>query len=142
MQGVKLLRVHELAKVPTKGTAGSAYYDVYAVERTWLGPQEVALLQTGWKIEVPSESFLDIRTRSGMACQGIIVANAPGTVDADYRGELCIILANVTRDSYVVMSGDRIAQVALMPVRPTSFEVVAELSSTERGEGGYGSTGR
>ena len=139
---VKLLRVSPNAKLPTKGTVGSAYYDLYAAEDVFLLSGGIWLVTTGWKIEVPEEWFLDIRPRSGLAAKGITVNNSPGTVDADYRGELKIILINLSGAAYVIHVGDRIAQCALIPVRITNFFEVSELSETVRGEGGYGSTGK
>ena len=139
---VKLLRVSPNAKLPTKGTVGSAYYDLYAAEDVFLLSGGIWLVTTGWKIEVPEEWFLDIRPRSGLAAKGITVNNSPGTVDADYRGELKIILINLSGAAYVIHVGDRIAQCALIPVCITNFFEVSEFSETVRGEGGYGSTGK
>lgn len=142
MIGVKLLRLRPEAMLPNKGTPGSAYYDLYSAEEGILRARGLAVITTGWRIEVPMSSFLDIRPRSGLACEGITVNNAPGTVDADYRGELKVILVNHSPYQYHISIGDRIAQCALMPIFPTSFEEVEELSRTSRGEGGYGSTGK
>lgn len=142
MRPVKLLITNINAKLPTKGTKGSAYYDLYAAEAATILPQTVRLVSTGWKIEVPEGYFLDIRSRSGLASEGLIVANAPGTVDADYRGELKVILANISYSVKYVATGDRVAQCAVMPVVPTVFNQVSKLSETKRGENGYGSTGR
>jgi dUTP pyrophosphatase len=142
---VKLLRVNPNAKLPTKGTKGSAYYDLYAAESAILAyawAENLKVITTGWRIEVPEGYFLDIRPRSGLATKSITVVNSPGTVDADFRGELKIILINLSGIAYVVNTGDRIAQCALMPVHITNFFEVSALAETARGEGGYGSTGR
>jgi len=142
---VKLKRVSDFAQLPTKGTKGSAYYDLYSVEDVWLGPCEVVVISTGWNIEVPEGYFLDLRPRSGMSLEGVTIVNAPGTVDADYRGELKIILARIAEVGddpyYHICVGDRVAQCALLPVVECGFEEVACLSETERGANGYGSTG-
>ena len=142
---VKLLRVGPNAKLPTKGTKGSACFDLYAAESAELNSEnwawKIAVVSTGWKVEVPEGYFLDIRPRSGLSIKGITVNNSPGTVDADFRGELKVILiAHVGVQPIRV--GDRIAQCMLLPVYPTSFEEVTELTETARGVGGYGSTGR
>ena len=142
MNQVKLQRLLEVAKRPTKATEGSAYSDVYSAVSKTLGLGETAMLSTGWKVEVPPGYFLDIRSRSGLSCKGIVVANAPGTVDEDFRGELMVILHNASRGDYDVKVGDRIAQCALMPMVPTSFTEVEVLSETARGLKGYGSSGR
>jgi len=143
MNFVKLQRVSSDALLPTKGTLGSAYYDLYTVDPYDLRPHGTCIISTGWKIEVPKGYFLDIRTRSGMAGRGICVTNSPGTVDEDFRGELKVILTNLNdRQVYWIKIGDRIAQCALMPVICSTFEEVKELSITSRGTRGYGSTGR
>lgn len=139
---IKLLRVSPNAKLPTKGTKGSAYYDLYAAEDVYLLSGGIWLVTTGWNIEVPEGWFLDIRPRSGLATKGITINNSPGDVDADYRGELKIILINLSGAAYVIHTGDRIAQCALMPIVESVFTEVSKLSETARGEGGYGSTGR
>ena len=139
---VKLLRVSPNAKLPTKGTVGSVYYDIYAAEDVYLLSGGIWPVITGWNIEVPEDWFLDIRPRSGLAVKGITVNNSPGTVDADFRGELKIILINLSGAAYVIHTGDRIAQCALMPVIKCNFFEVSELTKTARGEGGYGSTGK
>ncbi len=142
MLSVRLKRLSSNAMIPSKGTKGSAYYDLYAAEDALLKPGLTRVITTGWLVEVRLGYFLDVRSRSGMASEGVFVANAPGTVDADYRGELKVILINLSRAPYYVAVGDRIAQCALMPVIWCDFEEAVELSSTERGCKGYGSTGR
>jgi dUTP pyrophosphatase len=139
---VKLKRLCVSARLPIKGTSGSAYYDLYAAEDAFIIGGRVKLVTTGWNIEVPEGYFLDIRPRSGLAAKGITINNSPGTVDADYRGELKIIVINLSGKAYKIAKGDRIAQCALMPVLESDFIEVAKLSSSDRGTGGYGSTGR
>jgi len=140
---VKLFRVSPSAKLPTKGTPGSAYWDLYAAEQVTIDDRCIELVSTGWRIEVPEGYFLDVRPRSGLAIHGVTINNSPGVIDADYRGELRIVLINLGPAPWVVQIGDRIAQCALMPVVATSFEAsLEELSPTTRGTQGYGSTGR
>lgn len=144
MLQVKLQRLSPNAKLPTKGTEGSAYYDLYASEEALLSDGDVQVVSTGWLIEVPEGYFLDVRPRSGLALKGVTVNNSPGTVDADFRGELKVILVRHTLDDdyYPISIGDRIAQCALMPVIECNFNEVIELSKTARGANGYGSTGK
>ena len=142
MLQIGLLRMSPLAKIPTRGTIRSAYYDLYAAESSILTIGNVTLVTTGWKIEMPEGYFLDLRPRSGMAAKGILLANASGTLDEDYRGELKIELLNLTGALYYVKEGDRIAQCARMPMLDCDFVEVERLSDTFRGEKGYGSTGR
>ena len=139
---IKLLRISPNAKLPTKGTKGSAYYDLYAAENGVVYVNQVAIISTGWRTEIPEGYFLDIRPRSGLAVKGVTVNNSPGTVDADFRGELKVILINHGFGMHGVSVGDRIAQCALMPVIESDFSEVSDLSETVRGEGGYGSTGK
>ena len=139
---VKLQRLVPEARIPRRATSGSAYYDVFSAVGIILWPGKTYLVTTGWLIEVPTGWFLDIRPRSGMASKGVTVNNAPGTVDADYRGRLMIILHNHDTVAWSIMVGDRIAQVALMPVVRCEFVERKSLSRTSRGGNGYGSTER
>ena len=142
MLNVRLQRLSPYAKLPTKGTKGSAYCDLYVAESCVLDLAETRAVTTGWNIEVPSGYFLDIRPRSGLALLGVTINNSPGVIDTDFRGELKVILTNHSTEAYYIRIGDRIAQCALMPVLECSFEEVEKLSETERGVNGYGSTGR
>lgn len=139
---VALQRVSPFAVVPTKGTKESACYDLHASEQVLLDVGDVKWVSTGWNIEVPSGYFLDIRPRSGLAGFGITVNNAPGTIDEDYRGELKIVLVNHGVLPHTVIVGDRIAQCTLLPVVSTAFMEFSELTQTQRGQQGFGSTGR
>lgn len=137
---VKLQRLHPNAKVPTQGTAGSAGWDLYSVERGMIASEDVLVFSTGWKVEVPEGYYLEIKGRSGLATKGIWAHI--GTVDADFRGEMKVVLVNHSDGIYEVKEGDRIAQCILHPVVSTSFKEVSVLSETTRGANGYGSTGR
>ena len=102
-----------------------------------------ALIPTGVKMEIPAGFEVQIRPRSGLALKhGITLANAPGTIDADYRGPVGVIMINLGTESFTVAHGDRIAQMVVAPVVQATFDVVDDLSATERGDGGFGSTGR
>jgi len=138
---VKVKKLDSRAKLPTKATEGSACYDVYALEDTFLVSRWSTLVGTGLSVEVPKGYMLDIRPRSGLARSGIVVNNSPGTLDSDYRGELKIMLYNQSDVGRWVKAGDRIAQVRLVEILDIEW-VEGELSETERGIGGFGSTGR
>lgn len=107
-----------------------------------LAPGERALIATGFAMALPPGYEAQIRPRSGLAYKhGITVVNSPGTIDADYRGEVKILLINHGTDSFIINRGERIAQMVVAPVTQASFEIVDSLSETVRGAGGYGSTG-
>jgi len=108
-----------------------------------LAPGEFALVPTGIRIAVPPGYEGQVRPRSGLAAQhGISVVNAPGTIDADYRGEVCVVLINHGKVPFVVRRGDRIAQLVVCPVARAQIELTDGLDDTERGAGGFGHTGR
>jgi dUTP pyrophosphatase len=108
-----------------------------------LQPLERKLIPTGLFIELPRDCEAQVRPRSGLALKhGITVLNSPGTIDADYRGEVCVILVNLSQEAFEIQPGERIAQMIVMPYLSVSFEESPELSGTDRGEGGFGSTGR
>ena len=133
------------AVVPSYETIGSAGADIRAFleESVTIKPFERTMIPTGLKFEIPLGYEMQIRPRSGLAAKsGITVLNTPGTIDSDYRGEVKIILINLGKDDFIVNNGDRIAQAVIAPVTQGKFTVVNELSSTSRGEGGFGSTGK
>ncbi|MBF0104240.1 MAG: dUTP diphosphatase [Deltaproteobacteria bacterium] len=101
-----------------------------------------ALVPTGISVEIPLGHEAQVRARSGLAIKkGIALVNSPGTIDADYRGEVCVILINLGEDDFVIKRGDRIAQMVIAPVVKPEIVEVLELSTTDRGSGGFGSTG-
>ena len=107
-----------------------------------LHPLERALVPTGLHIALPDGYEAQVRPRSGLALKhGITVLNTPGTIDADYRGELKVLLVNFSNDDFVVNDGERIAQMVVARYEQVQFETVSVLDETERGEGGYGHTG-
>ncbi|KPJ64775.1 deoxyuridine 5'-triphosphate nucleotidohydrolase [candidate division KD3-62 bacterium DG_56] len=107
-----------------------------------LAPGEVRLIPTGFKVAVPVGCEAQIRPRSGLAARhGITLLNAPGTVDADYRGQVCVVVVNHGREPFVIRRGDRIAQMVIAPVVRVEVEEVAKLNDTARSEGGFGHTG-
>ena len=141
---VKIKIIHPQSIPPAYQTLHSAGADIYACldESVTLKPMEIRLVPTGFCMEIPEGYEAQIRPRSGLGVKGITIPNAPGTIDADYRGEVKIILMNLGREDFVVRHHDRIAQMVLAQVEHTEFEIVPELSDTHRGEGGFGSTGR
>ena len=134
-----LIKLMPGAKLPEYATQGAAGFDLCTLEEVRMVPGLVEKVRTGLCMEVPVGYELQIRPRSGMAKRGIIVANSPGTIDSDYRGEICILLkSDVGVD---IPAGTRIAQGVLQKVPKAEFVIVDELSTTERGDGGFGSTG-
>ena len=134
----------EGALLPEYQTAGSAGADLYAylAEPVTLNPMERKLIPTGLFVELPVGYELQVRPRSGLALKyGITVLNTPGTVDSDYRGELCVLLVNLGSEPFTVQNGDRIAQAVVAQAIQVSFVQTDALSKTGRGTSGYGSTG-
>jgi dUTP pyrophosphatase len=134
--------LNDNARVPTKGTGGSACYDLYAAEETKIYPGQVASIGTGLQLAFGPEYVLHIFSRSGLAKEGIALANSVGVIDSDYRGEIRILLANIGFEGvWRVKRGDRIAQCAVEKIIPIEWIEEGFLDETERGEGGFGSTG-
>lgn len=129
--------------VPCYATLGAAGMDVVAAEALSLAPGARAAVATGFAIAIPAGFEVQVRPRSGLALKhGITCLNSPGTIDSDYRGEIKIILANLGDEPFVITRGDRIAQLVPAPVQRAAIEEVTGLDETERGTGGFGSTGR
>ena len=131
--------------LPKYQTALSAGMDLYAniEESVILKPLERKLISTGLLIELPQGFEAQIRPRSGLAIKnGITVLNSPGTIDADYRGEIGVILVNLSAEAFTINNGDRIAQMVIAKHETAIWEEVAELSETDRGAGGFGSTSK
>ncbi len=140
---VQVLPHGEGLPLPRHATAGAAGCDLVAAEDAALAPLERVAVATGLAIALPLGFEAQVRPRSGLALEhGITVANAPGTIDSDYRGEVKVILVNLGSGPYVVRRGDRIAQLVVAPVERVTWEPVSVLPSTQRGAGGFGSTGR
>ena len=132
-------------KLPTYKTSGSSGMDLvaYIKNKITINPDKTAIIPTGIAVAIPKNYEIQIRPRSGLAAKkGITVLNTPGTIDADYRGEIKIILINLSKKSFVVKSGDRIAQMILCPVAKGRLKEVKNLPKTVRGKGGFGSTGK
>ena len=130
--------------LPSYASSDAAGADLFAAvpKSIILQPGAIALIPTGLAVAVPRGYEAQIRPRSGLAVKGITVINAPGTIDADYRGEIQIALVNHGREPYEIRRGDRIAQMILTKVWQARFEVTSSLPHTTRGQGGFGHTGR
>ena len=132
-------------KLPTYKTSGSSGMDLvaYIKNKITIDPGKTVMIPTGIAVAIPKNYEIQIRPRSGLAAKkGISVLNTPGTVDSDYRGEIIIILINLSKKSFVVKSGDRVAQMILCPVAKGKLQEVKNLPKTVRGKGGFGSTGK
>jgi dUTP pyrophosphatase len=131
-------------QLPEYETLTSAGMDLRAnlSEPVTLNPLERAIVKTGLFIELPIGYEAQVRPRSGLAAKkGVTVLNSPGTIDADYRGEIGVILVNLSNEPFVIENGERIAQMIIAKHERAEWSQVAELSETKRGEGGFGSTG-
>src|SRR5688500_661376 len=128
--------------LPSYATHGAAGMDVVAAEDLDLMPGQRHAVATGFSVAIPEGYEIQVRPRSGLALKhGISVPNTPGTIDSDYRGELKVIVVNLGGEAFHIVRGDRIAQLVLAPVTQALWDEVAELDETERGSGGFGSTG-
>lgn len=128
--------------LPAYATEGAAGMDVLAAEDITLAPGQRHAVATGLALAIPQGYEIQVRPRSGLALKhGITVPNTPGTIDSDYRGELKVILINHGAEQFAIARGDRVAQLVLAPVTQAAWEEVEALDATERGAGGFGSTG-
>lgn len=143
---VKIKKLHVDAQVPKYQTELASGFDLHSVEEVKLVPGETKTIKTGLSFEIPPGYEMQVRPRSGYSLKTKVrIANTPGTVDADFRGEVCIIVDNlVTKfpSDHIIMKGERIAQGVIQKVEQAEFEVVEELTETARGSSGYGSTGK
>lgn len=139
---VKIKRLTPEARLPRYEHPDDSGADLVSVVDCVLQPLQRFAVPTGLAAEVPIGFELQVRPRSGLALKhGVTVLNTPGTVDAGYRGEIKVILINLGSEPFSIQKGDRIAQLVVAPVMAGQFEAVAELSASQRGSGGFGSTG-
>jgi dUTP pyrophosphatase len=144
MTKILIKKLSKTAIIPKYETQGASGVDISANinEHLTLATNESILVPTGIAVSIPQGFEIQIRPRSGLAAKkGISVLNTPGTIDADYRGEIKVILINHGNEPFIIRNGDRIAQMVVCPIVQAKFEQVDELSDTERGSGGFGSTG-
>jgi dUTP pyrophosphatase len=131
--------------LPAYATAGSSGMDIraYLTSEESLMPLERKLIPTGIFVQIPMDYEIQIRPRSGMALKnGITCLNSPGTIDADYRGEIKVLLINLSNEQQIIQPGDRIAQMVVAKVEKAQWNEVTEIDNTQRGEGGFGHTGK
>lgn len=139
---VKFEKITATAQAPTRATSGSAGFDLYADEFRNIYPKERALISTGIRLKIPEGFEGQIRPRSGMAWKdGVTVLNSPGTIDSDYRGEVKVLLVNLSAYARTIQQGERIAQLVIQKVPDVAFVEGTVTDDTERGAGGFGSTG-
>jgi len=139
---VKVLRTDPAAQMPVYAHPGDAGMDVRSVEEVTLAPGARALVHTGLVLELPPDAEAQVRPRSGLALKlGVTVLNTPGTIDAGYRGEVGVILINLGAEPFVVEKGMKIAQIVVSPVAQAEVIEVSAVGATDRGSGGFGSTG-
>lgn len=130
------------AIMPKYAHESDAGMDLFSVDDCFINPGEIKLIHTGIEIQLPPDTEAQVRPRSGLALKnGITVLNTPGTIDEGYRGEIGIIIINHGKDTFHVELGMKIAQMVIKPVLKVSIEEVASLDETDRGNGGFGSTG-
>ena len=142
---LKVLKLNDDVVVPSYATNGAAGMDLRAFidKPVLLKPLERKLIPTGLKIELPAGYEAQIRPRSGMSIKhGITLVNCVGTIDEDYRGEVCIPIINLSNEDFTIQNGDRIAQMIIAPVTQAIIKEVSIISDTLRGTGGFGSTGK
>lgn len=142
---IKIKKLTDTAKTPTRGSEHAAGYDLYAdvKEDVQIKPHETVKIGTGLAMEVPDGYFGAIFARSGLASkEGLRPANCVGVCDSDYRGEYIVAIHNDSEKTRTITAGERIAQLVVMPYLPVTFDEVAELTDTNRGEDGFGSTGK
>ena len=139
---IKIKRLYEDSIIPTRGSEYAAGYDLYAHDGATIKPHETAKIGTGVAIQPPKDTFGAVFARSGLATkQGLRPANCVGVCDYDYTGEYIVALHNDSNEERTVEAGERIGQVVFIPYINVSFVEVDELEETERGDGGFGSTG-
>ncbi|AHN37732.1 dUTP diphosphatase [Helicobacter pylori] len=139
---IKIQKIHPNAIIPKYQTEGSSGFDLHAVEEVMIKPHSVGLVKIGICLSLEVGYELQVRTRSGLALNHqVMVLNSPGTVDNDYRGEIKVILANLSDKDFKVQVGDRIAQGVVQKTYKAEFIECERLDETSRGSGGFGSTG-
>lgn len=141
-QSVMIVRVGDESKLPERKTAGSAGYDCFCREQVEIPPGETGVVPLGFHIRIPDGHVGLLVSRSGLASVGIVLANSPGIIDSDYTGEVCAIIANRGRSKFISRINDRVCQLVVVPYIGPDLREVGSLPATERGNGGFGSTGR
>jgi dUTP pyrophosphatase len=138
---VKFIKMHPEAKL-VKGSEEAAAWDLVSIEGALIGPEDTRIIHTGIHLEIPPYLTGIIASRSGLGTKGVVVATGVSVIDPDYRGEILVPLYNRVNRGHYINKGDRIAQIFFIPRIHVMLEEVQELSETERGEGGFGSSGK
>lgn len=139
---VKLVKLSKNAQMPKKAHInGDVAYDLFSINKTTILPGKIVKIETGIAIELPAHYEAQVRPRSGNSKKGLLVANAPGTIDTIYRGDVSVLLFNSTNDPWEVEIGDRVAQLLITPKIHIDLVEVDSLNETDRGVNGFGSTG-
>lgn len=142
MYTLKIKKLNEDAIIPNFAHKGDAGMDLYSIEEVNIPSTESRLIKTGISIQLPKNTEAQVRPRSGLALKhSVTVLNTPGTIDEGYRGEIGIILINHSKEEFTVTKGMKIAQMVVKPIYDINIEEVKELNDTDRGQGGFGSTG-
>ena len=144
MTKIQIKKLSNDVLIPKYETPGSSGMDIaaYIEQEITINSGDKVLIPTGFSLSIPQGYEVQIRPRSGLAAKkSITVLNTPGTIDADYRGEIKVILINLGKDKFIVKRGERVAQMVVCPVIQAQLEEVQELPATDRGAGGFGSTG-
>lgn len=143
---INFKKLNEKAIIPEYKTSGSAGFDLNVLldgDSEIIKKGEIKLLKTGLAMALPEGYEAQVRSRSGLSLKnGLIILNAPGTIDSDYRGEICLIMMNCGREDYIVENGSRMAQMVIAKYEKAEIAIVDDLDSTERGNGAFGSTGK
>lgn len=140
---IKIKKLRDTAIIPEYATDGSAGFDLCVSEQTLCRAGEVTLLPTALAFDIPRGFHMDIRPRSGISTFAPrYIANSPGTIDSDYRGEVQVMFFNASQETHIFEAGDKVAQGIIIPNYQAAFRVVDELGDTMRGPGGFGSTGK
>ncbi|HPW52776.1 MAG TPA: dUTP diphosphatase [Erysipelotrichaceae bacterium] len=140
---IRIKKINEEAIIPTKGSDYAAGYDLYSTIDDVIYPHHTFKVPTGLAVEIPEGYFGGVFARSGLATsKGLRPANCVGVIDSDYRGEVIVSLHNDSDKYQTISKGDRIAQLVIMPYLAVEFEETEEIKETERGQGGFGSTGK
>jgi|7_EtaG_2_1085326.scaffolds.fasta_scaffold13928_2 dUTP pyrophosphatase len=133
--------IHGDSRLPLRQSMNSAGFDLHSIEEALIKPGEIWMISTGVCIEIPWGYEGQVRPRSSVGKKGVIIPNSPGTIDSDYRGEVKVLLMNLSTVDFKVNVGDRIAQIVFLKLPVAKVEPALELSETKRGPGGFGSTG-
>jgi dUTP pyrophosphatase len=139
---IKLFTGDASFRPPVQSTPGSAGWDIHATEDVVVPPLEMRILRTGFGLQIPKGYYVSIVPRSSYGKKRIMITNSPGTIDSDYTGEISIMLYNNSMDFFFIKKGDRIAQMILLQYNEMEFDYVEQFDITDRGDGGFGSTGQ